>query len=173
MKIHELTDLQKRKSIKRVGRGIAAGQGKTAGRGTKGQNSRAGHSHRPDFEGGQTPLMMRLPKLGGFRSVRPKVQNVYTGQLNDFAGKTADNASLAAAGLVTNPYEIVKIVVKGELTAKVTVSVQGASSGAKAQIEKAGGTFTKVDRVKRPASSKNEVAEPKVAKKPATPKANK
>jgi large subunit ribosomal protein L15 len=148
MKFHEL-EITKHKKGKRVGRGISAGQGKTAGRGTKGQSSRTGGRRRPGFEGGQTPLMMRMPKLGGFRSFRVKAENVYTGQLNDFAGKTADNFTLAAAGLVTNPYVRVKIVVKGELTSKVNVSVQGASEAAKAMIQKAGGSFTETPQVKR------------------------
>jgi large subunit ribosomal protein L15 len=148
MKIHELKTVKK-KSTKRVGRGISAGQGKTAGRGTKGQNARTGHSHRPDFEGGQTPLMMRLPKLGGFRSLRTPTENVYTGQLNDFAGKTVDNFVLAKAGITSSAHIPVKVVVKGDITAKVTVELQGASENAVAMIVKAGGNFTKVAQVKR------------------------
>ncbi len=160
MKYHEL-DVTKQKLPKRVGRGIAAGQGKTAGRGTKGQNSRTGHSHRAGFEGGQTPIMQRMPKLRGFRSIHAKAENVYTGQLNDFAGKTADNFTLFEAGLISSPYTITKIVVKGELTAKVSVAVQGASEGAKAAIQKAGGTFTQTPQVAREAK---EVKEPKATK---------
>ena len=148
MKYNEL-ELTKQKKPKRVGRGIAAGQGKTAGRGTKGQNARTGHSHRAGFEGGQTPLMQRQPKLRGFRSIRPKAENVYTGQLNDFNGKTADNFTLFEAGLVSSPYVKVKIVVKGELTAKVSVNVQAASEGAVNSITKAGGSFTITPRVMR------------------------
>lgn len=152
MKYHELT-VSKQKTPKRVGRGIAAGQGKTAGRGTKGQNARTGHSHRSGFEGGQTPIMQRMPKLRGFRSIHAKAENVYTGQLNDFAGKTADNFSLFNAGLVSSPYVRVKIVLRGELTAKVSVSVQGASEAAKAAIQKAGGSFTVTPRVMREAKT--------------------
>lgn len=148
MKYNNLS-VSKQKSPKRVGRGISAGQGKTAGRGTKGQNARTGHSHRAGFEGGQTPLMQRLPKQRGFTSHRPKAENVYTGQLNDFAGKTADNFTLFEAGLISNPYTKVKIVVKGELTAKVTVAVQAASEGAVTAITKAGGTFTQTPQVAR------------------------
>lgn len=152
MKYHELTT-PKQKLPKRVGRGISAGQGKTAGRGTKGQNARTGHSHRSGFEGGQTPIMKRTPKLRGFRSIHPKAENVYTGQLNAFAGKTADNFSLFDAGLVSSPYTNVKIVLKGELTAKVSVNVQGASESAKAAIQKAGGVFTQTPRVMREAKT--------------------
>src|SRR5260370_5435883 len=103
MKFNEL-QTPKRKVAKRVGRGIAAGQGKTAGRGTKGQMSRTGSSRRPGFEGGQNPLMQRLPKLPGFRSFAVKVEVVYTGQLDAFAGKTVDANALAAAGLISNAF---------------------------------------------------------------------
>ncbi len=82
MKFHEL-ETTAHKSGRRVGRGIAAGRGKTAGRGTKGQKARTGSGRRPGFEGGQNPLMQRLPKLRGFRSNRVPAENVYTGQLND------------------------------------------------------------------------------------------
>jgi large subunit ribosomal protein L15 len=148
MKFNEL-NVSKKKSAKRAGRGIAAGRGKTAGRGTKGQNSRTGGRVRPGFEGGQNPLYMRLPKLPGFKSHRPKVENVYTGQLDAFAGKTADNFSLVDAGIVSSPHVKVKLVVKGDVTKKVTVKLQGASETAIAAVQKAGGTFDKVDQVKR------------------------
>src|SRR6185312_1859065 len=109
MKYHDLTSAHK-SSPKRVGRGIAAGQGKTAGRGTKGQRARTGSSRKPGFEGGQNPLMQRLPKLRGFKSHKPVVENVYTGQLNDLKAKTVDNATLAEAGLVSNPHTKVKLI---------------------------------------------------------------
>ncbi len=148
MKYHEL-QASAQKNPKRVGRGISAGQGKTAGRGTKGQNSRTGGRRRPGFEGGQTPLMQRLPKLRGFRSVRVKSENVYTGQLDQFAGKTADNFTLAAAGITSSPYVNVKLVVKGDVTSKVSVELQAASESAKAAVQKAGGSFKAVPRVAR------------------------
>ncbi|HTE21984.1 MAG TPA: 50S ribosomal protein L15 [Candidatus Limnocylindria bacterium] len=148
MKFNDLK-VSSKKSAKRVGRGIAAGQGKTAGRGTKGQNSRTGGRVRPGFEGGQNPLYKRLPKLPGFTSHRPKAENVYTGQLDTFAGKTVDNFTLANAGLVSNPYTKVKLILKGEVTKKVTVKLQGASESAAAAVQKAGGTFAKVEQVKR------------------------
>jgi len=152
MKFNELK-LTKAKSAKRVGRGIAAGQGKTAGRGTKGQGARTGSSAKPGFAGGQNPLMQALPKLPGFRSLRTKADNVYTGQLDRFAGKTVDNEALAAAGLVSNAYTNVKLVVKGDVTKKVTVKLQGASEGAQAAVQAAGGTFEAVARVQRPKTS--------------------
>lgn len=160
MKYHELT-ASKNKDAKRVGRGIAAGQGKTAGRGTKGQKARTGSSRKPGFEGGQNPLMQRLPKLHGFRSFKPKTENVYTGQLNNLKTKTVDNFALADAGLVSNPYVNVKLLVKGEVTKAVTVKLQGASDNAVAAVQKAGGSFEAVPRV---GQSKKEKAEIKDGK---------
>ena len=158
MKFNEL-DLHKNKTAKRVGRGIAAGQGKTAGRGTKGQMSRTGSKKKPGFEGGQNPLMQRLPKLHGFRTRKPEMEEVFLDQLDAFAGKVVDNFVLAEAGLVPNPFVRVKLLVGGEVTKKVTVKLQGASAGAIEAIEKAGGTFEKVSQVARPATTKKEAKE--------------
>lgn len=144
MKFNEL-QVDAHKDRKRVGRGIAAGQGKTAGRGTKGQGARTGHKHYATFMGGQGPLMQRVPKRHGFKSLRVPAQVVYTDMLSGLVGKTADNASLAEAGLIASPYHTVKIILRGEVTGKVTVKVQAASKGAVAAIEKAGGTFNKVE----------------------------
>lgn len=155
MKYNELKT-NTNKSAKRVGRGIAAGQGKTAGRGTKGQMSRTGAKKRPGFEGGQNPLAQRLPKLQGFRSHKPKAENVYTGQLDQFAGKTADSFVFAEAGLISSPFVRIKLIAKGEVTKKVTVKLQGASASAIAAIETAGGTFEKVAITARPTSTKKE-----------------
>ena len=157
MKFHELQATKARKSG-RVGRGIAAGQGKTAGRGTKGQKARTGARKKPGFEGGQNPLMQRLPKLPGFRSFRVKPQTVYTGQLEGYTGKKVTNEELANAGLITSPYAKVKLVVKGELTTKVTVELQAASATAIAAVEKAGGTFTAVPQVGRAVTSEKKLA---------------
>ncbi len=154
MKYHELTT-SKNKSAKRVGRGIAAGQGKTAGRGTKGQGSRTGSSAKPGFAGGSNPLMQKLPKLPGFNSHRTPPENVYTGQLDQFANKTIDSTVLASAKLISNPYVKVKLILKGEVTKKVTVKLTGASQSAIAAIESAGGTFESVPRLGRPKTSKN------------------
>jgi large subunit ribosomal protein L15 len=152
MKYHEL-DITSNKSKKRVGRGIAAGQGKTAGRGTKGQGARTGSSRRPGFSGGQIPLMQQLPKLPGFRSHRVKPELVYTGQLDQFgASKVIDTAALAEKGLISSPHVSVKLVVKGTLTKKVSVKLQAASESAIAAVQRAGGTFEAVPRVGRPAT---------------------
>jgi large subunit ribosomal protein L15 len=147
MKYHELIT-KTAKRPKRVGRGIA-GQGKTAGRGTKGQKARTGASQRPGFAGGSNPLMQQLPKLPGFKSHRAKAENVYTGQLEQFSGKTVTTTLLASANLISNPYVIVKLIVKGELTKKVTVELAMASENAIAAIQEAGGTFTKTPRLSR------------------------
>lgn len=153
MKFNEL-QTDRNKSAKRVGRGIAAGQGKTAGRGTKGQMSRTGSSKRPGFEGGQNPLMQRLPKLPGFKSKAARAEVVYTGQLDQFAGKTADAEAFAEAGLITNAFVKVKVIVSGEVTKKVTVKAQGISASALEAVQKAGGTFEKVEVNARPTSAK-------------------
>jgi large subunit ribosomal protein L15 len=151
MKINDL-QVAPRPDRKRVGRGISAGGGKTAGRGTKGQNSRTGKKHSATFVGGQGPLMQRVPKKHGFKSLRIPAQVVYTDVLNTFTGKIADNKSLAEAGLVASPFHAVKIIVRGELTTKAVVKVQGASKGAQAAITKAGGSFEKVETPHLPAN---------------------
>lgn len=147
MKFHEL-DVKANRSARRVGRGISAGQGKTAGRGTKGQKARTGNGRRPGFEGGQNPLMQRLPKLRGFRSARPKAENIFTGQLGDL-GASVDNFTVFEAGLTSSPYVRVKLLVKGDVTKKVTVKLQAASTTAIEALQKAGGSFSLTPQVKR------------------------
>lgn len=154
MKYHELSVTANR-SARRVGRGISAGQGKTAGRGTKGQKSRTGNGRRPGFEGGQNPLMQRLPKLRGFRSIRPKMELVYTGQLNDI-GTNIDNFTLADAGIISNAYVKTKLILKGAVTKKVHVKLQSASAASVAAIQKLGGTFEPTPQVKRQVQKKSE-----------------
>ena len=153
MKFHELS-ITKSKRRTRVGRGIAAGRGKTAGRGTKGQGARTGSSAKPGFAGGSNPLMQKLPKLPGFKSHRAAVENIYTGQLEQFGGKTVDANVLAEAGLISNPYVRVKLVSKGELTKKVDVKLPAASQSALEALKKTGGSFERVERLKRPKTSK-------------------
>lgn len=155
MKFNDLK-VTKTRNARRVGRGIAAGRGKTAGRGTKGQGARKSSGLRPGFEGGQNSLAKSMPKLPGFTSHRPVVETIYTGQLDAFAGKTADNFSLAEAGLVSSPHVKVKLIVKGDVTKKVTVKLQGASATAVAAVQKAGGSFDKVPQVKRQAKEKTD-----------------
>jgi large subunit ribosomal protein L15 len=142
MKFHEL-QVEAHKDRKRVGRGIAAGGGKTAGRGTKGQKARTGKKIGATFMGGQGALMQRIPKKRGFKTLHAPAQVVYTDMLSELAGKTADNKSLAEANLVATPYHSVKIILRGEVKGAVTVKVQGASKGAQEAIVKAGGSFAK------------------------------
>jgi large subunit ribosomal protein L15 len=143
MKYNELTVIAN-KGKKRVGRGIAAGGGKTAGRGTKGQGSRTGKKLAANFMGGQRSLVTAIPKHRGFKSMRTPAQVVYLDHLNAFKGKTADNMSLFENGYISTPFHTVKVIARGELTEKVTLKVQGASASVVAAIEKAGGTFEKV-----------------------------
>ena len=142
MKYHEL-QVSSNKDKKRVGRGIAAGGGKTAGRGTKGQNSRTGKKLRATFQGGSGALVRRAPKARGFKSLRTPAQVVYLDHLAVFKGKTADNFTLFEAGLIETPFHTVKVIARGELADKVTLKVQAASASVKAAIEKGGGTFEK------------------------------
>ena len=131
------------KSKKRVGRGISAGGGKTAGRGTKGQNSRTGKKLHATFQGGQNGLISSTPKRRGFKSRRAPAQVVYSDRLNELKG-TVDNMALFEAGLISTPFHTVKIIARGELTAKLTLKTQGASKSVQEAIKKAGGTFEKV-----------------------------
>jgi large subunit ribosomal protein L15 len=159
MKAHEL-QVDPKKDKKRVGRGISAGQGKTAGRGTKGQKSRTGKKLNSTFMGGQGALVRRIPKLKGFKSMRVPAQVVYTDMLNEVKG-TATNQTMFEAGLVATPFHSVKIILRGEVTAKVAVKAQAASEGAIAAITKAGGSFEKAEVPHLPASKKKEAKEAK------------
>jgi large subunit ribosomal protein L15 len=150
MKIHELS-VSKTPDQKRVGRGIGSGKGKTAGRGTKGQNSRSGGGVRPGFEGGQNPLAKRLPKKRGFRSL---TQNNYATvtltELNELKGTNVTAATLFEQGLVKSATAPVKVLGTGELKKKLSVSLQAATATAKSAIEAAGGSFTVVEAAKSP-----------------------
>lgn len=134
----------------RSGRGISAGRGKTAGRGTKGQGARKSGGVRPGFEGGQMPLYMRLPKVRGFKSHRPKTEVVYTGQLEELKKANIDTHALYDAKLISSPHVAVKLLVGGELKSKKEVKLPAASGAAVKAIEKAGGSFTKTNRLARP-----------------------
>jgi large subunit ribosomal protein L15 len=128
-----------KKARRRVGRGIGSGLGKTAGRGHKGQKSRAGGYHKVGFEGGQMPLQRRLPKRG-FKSANLKYNGEVT--LTDLQGLAVDEIdllTLKSAGLVRQIVKHVKVVKSGELTRKVVLKGIGATAGAKAVIEAAGG----------------------------------
>jgi large subunit ribosomal protein L15 len=143
MKLHELQAPKgARKSRKRVGRGISAGQGKTAGRGTKGQAARSGGTKGPYFEGGQLPLVRRLPFKRGFKNIF-KVQyvpvNLY--RLEEFdADAEISPATLAEAGIIKSAELPVAILGDGELDRPLTVKAHRFSSSARAKIEEAGGS---------------------------------
>ena len=131
----------------RVGRGIGSGKGKTAGRGVKGQKSRSGVAIK-GFEGGQMPLHRRLPKRGFTNIFRPDYVEVTLGRIQRAldAGKlkpgAIDEAGLVAAGVVRRARDGIRVVATGEIKAAVQLTVHGASSGAVAAVEKAGGSIT-------------------------------
>ena len=131
-----------RKDRKRVGRGNGSGHGSTAGRGDKGQNTRSGGGKGPGFEGGQNPLHMRMPKLGGFKN-RNRVEYavVNVGRLEEIydAGDTVDVDSLFAKGVIKAKTTPVKVLGDGELTKKLTVKASGFTKSAEEKIKAAGG----------------------------------
>ena len=141
MKYNEL-QVTANTSRKRVGRGISAGGGKTAGRGTKGQNSRTGKKLRSMFQGGQNGIQSAIPKARGFKSLRTPAQVVYLDRLNELKG-VVDNYALYEAGLIATPFHTVKVIARGELTAKITLKVQAASKSVVEAVTKAGGSFEK------------------------------
>ena len=129
-----------KKDRRRVGRGIGSGLGKTAGRGHKGQKSRAGGFHKVGFEGGQMPLQRRLPKRG-FKSAQLKYNGEVTlSDLERLGADEVDVLTLKAAGLVGQIVKHVKVIKSGDLTRKVALKGVGATAGAKAAIEAAGGS---------------------------------
>ncbi len=152
MKYNQL-NIAASKKTNRVGRGIAAGQGKTAGRGTKGQKSRTGSSIKPGFAGGSNPLMQQLPKLPGFKSKRTAAENVHTDQLNELKATTIDATVLAEAGLISNAYVTVKLLSRGDVSKKLVVKLSFASETAVAALQAAGGSFERVDRMSRAKTS--------------------
>ena len=125
---------------RRVGRGIGSGLGKTAGRGHKGQKSRAGGYHKVGFEGGQMPMQRRLPKRG-FKSQSLKYNDEVTLRTLEQLGLAeVDMTALKQAGLVSAMAQVVKVIKRGELTRAVKLTGVGATAGAKAAIEAAGGS---------------------------------
>ncbi len=140
----ELNNLQpnagSRPSRRRVGRGIGSGLGKTAGRGHKGQKSRSGGYHKVGFEGGQMPMQRRMPKRG-FKSHLLKYNaEINLSELDQLGLDTVDLAALKQSGLVGQLIKVAKVIKSGELTRAVKLSGIGATAGAKAAIEAAGGS---------------------------------
>ena len=130
-----------KKNHKRRGRGIGSGLGKTGGRGVKGQRARAGGYHKVGFEGGQSPMQRRLPKIGFVSHTPNKTSEVRVHELARFAGKTADLAALKAAHIVAKQAEGAKVIATGTLDKAVTVGGPGVkvTAGARKIIEAAGG----------------------------------
>ncbi|WP_027415398.1 50S ribosomal protein L15 [Aneurinibacillus terranovensis] len=141
MKLHEIQPAEgSRHTRKRVGRGIGSGNGKTAGRGHKGQNARSGGGVRPGFEGGQNPLYRRLPKRGFTNPNRKEFAIVSLDRLNEFeAGTVVTPELLLETGAVKNARDGVKILGNGELNVSLTVKAQKFSQSAIEKIEAAGG----------------------------------
>ncbi|MCC6109420.1 MAG: 50S ribosomal protein L15 [Denitrobacterium sp.] len=143
MELKDLTPAPgSRKNRKRVGRGNGSGYGKTSGRGMNGAKSRAGKQKRAGFEGGQTPLYMRLPKLPGFKNINHvEYLPVNVSRLEEKfeAGETVDKAALAAKGIIKHETDLVKVLGDGDLTKALTVKVDKVSASAAKKIEAAGG----------------------------------
>lgn len=126
---------------RRVGRGIGSGLGKTAGRGHKGQKSRAGGFHKVGFEGGQMPLQRRLPKRGFISLTRENIAQVRLVDLNSVQSETIDLLALKQAGLASSLAKMGKIFLKGEIKRAVKIQGLGVTKGARAAIEAAGGSI--------------------------------
>lgn len=141
MKLHELKPAEgSRKGIKRVGRGVASGWGKTAGRGNKGHKARSGGQTSPGFEGGQMPMQRRLPKRGFANIFRKRIAIVNVRDLARFeSGSVVDRAALLKAGLIKGDWDGVKLLGQGEITVPLTVKLALVSESAKSKIEGAGG----------------------------------
>ena len=141
MKLHELSPAPgSTKKAFRKGRGAGSGNGKTAGKGHKGQNARSGGGVRPGFEGGQMSLTRRLPKRGFTNIFATKYATINVGDLNRFEdGAVVDEAAIVAAGLVKKTMDGIKVLGNGELEKKLTVNAKAFSASAKQKIEAAGG----------------------------------
>jgi large subunit ribosomal protein L15 len=174
VRLHDLRPAPgSRKAPTRVGRGIAAGKGKTAGRGTKGQRSRAGAGSPGWFEGGQTPIHVRVPKLRGFkRRDRIEYQVVNVGRISDYAAAgrfgaeaggrepvTVNAEVLAAAGLVSHADRPVKVLGAGDITVKVFAAADAFTRVARSKIEAAGG-FVQLLAPAQPATTEPATTEP-------------
>ena len=141
MKLHELSAVPgANKECYRKGRGAGSGNGKTAGKGHKGQNARSGGGVRHGFEGGQMPLQRRVPKRGFVNIFATKYATINVSDLNKFEdGAVVDAQAIVAAGLLKKTLDGVKVLGNGELTKKLTVKVAAFSASAKQKIEQAGG----------------------------------
>ncbi len=143
MKIHELRAVEgSTKDVKRIGRGHGSGNGKTAGKGHKGQKARAGRGQRFGFEGGQMPLQRRIPKRGFNNIFATELAYVNLSALNAFEdGAVVDAAALIEKGIIKKEYDGLKVLGNGELTKKITVKAVAFSASAKEKIVAAGGKY--------------------------------
>jgi len=142
MKLSELSPASgSHTNKKRLGRGVGSGKGKTAGRGTKGHNSRSGGGVRPGFEGGQMPIHRRLPKRGFANIFRKKIIEVNIRDLSRFeSGSTIDEAALIRMGLVKGKRDGIKLLGLGEINYPLKIKINRVSKNARAKIESAGGS---------------------------------
>ena len=143
MRLHDLSPVEgSKKAAKRIGRGHGSGQGKTAGKGHKGQKARAGRGMRIGFEGGQMPLQRRVPKRGFNNIFAKEFVSVNVNSLNVFEdGAVVDAAALIEKGIIKKEYDGVKILGNGEITKKLTVKATAFSAAAKDKITAAGGKY--------------------------------
>jgi large subunit ribosomal protein L15 len=143
MKLSELSPASgSHKNKKRLGRGVGSGKGKTAGRGTKGHNSRSGGGVRPGFEGGQMPIHRRLPKRGFANIFRKKIIEVNIRDLSRFeSGSTVDEAALIRMGLVKGKRDGIKLLGLGEINYPLKIKINRVSKNAREKIESAGGSI--------------------------------
>lgn len=141
MQLHDLYPSQgSKKEVKRIGRGHGSGQGKTAGKGHKGQNARSGGGVRPGFEGGQMPIQRRVPKRGFNNIFAKKIAEINIGSLESFdEGTVVNSDELIKLGLIKRKFDRIKIIGKGELTKKLTVRAELFSKTAVEKIQSAGG----------------------------------
>jgi large subunit ribosomal protein L15 len=146
MKLHELKPAKGSvKARKRLGRGVGSGTGKTAGRGTKGHNSRSGGGVRPGYEGGQMPLHRRLPKSGFSNIFKKQIAVVNIRDLQRFdSGDIIDEAALVKTGLVKGRRDGIKLLGQGEINNALTIKIDAVSQRAKEKIEAAGGSVEEI-----------------------------
>lgn len=155
MKLHEILSNNSRRKRRRVGRGIAAGGGKTAGRGTKGQKARTGRGkNRPGFEGGQMPLVMRLPKKRGLGNLAPRKSDwivLNIADLKDFEESKITKLTLIQKKIMPKGKRI-KLLGTGEIDKALEIEVDAISGSAREKIEKAGGKIIIKSKIKKPNS---------------------
>jgi large subunit ribosomal protein L15 len=143
MKLHELSPPSRSRQMnRRLGRGVGTGSGKTAGRGTKGYNSRSGGGVRPGYEGGQMPIQRRLPKRGFTNIFRKRIAIINIRDLLTFkSGSLVDEAALVKAGLIKGKKDGIKLLGQGEISIALNVKLSHVSKSAREKIEAAGGSI--------------------------------